>query len=365
MAENLECPECHSPVAPDDFLCENCELLLDPQLASGEYVISEPSIVRALMSPPMRTTSREIPAAGTGPSIHDSKTVRFAIPIDDDQVPYLTANMDIALHPLRPFEAYVASFIDGTQSVSALAEDSKLPKIEIKVVLKALIERGMVELHRQPAPRPPEDSLPLLEGAEFLEDAPPIVVGMESTEPPPPPPEALRTEPRPPRLPVTLPPAPPVSRPTASRPISTSVPTVAPAVTPPPLKPTARPGAVASPTPVAPPAPSVPERIEDLLQRVVRFEREGQVDRAIELLKRGLAQSSAPAPLYNKLALILVNQRKDFTQAAELLERAVELEPHNPVYQQNLLKVVGIAANAPSSRKEPKRGLLSRLTGRS
>ena len=211
MAENLECPECHAPVAPDDFQCESCELLLNPQLASGEYVISEPSIVRALMSPPMRTSSREIPAAGEGLTSHDSKTVRFAIPIDDDEVPYLTANMDIALRPLRPFEAYVASFIDGTQSVSALAEASKLPRIEIKVVLKALIERGLVELHRQPAPRPPEDSLPLIEGSELLEEAPPIVAG-RSTEPPPPPPEALRTEPRPPRIPITLPPAPPVSR---------------------------------------------------------------------------------------------------------------------------------------------------------
>jgi tetratricopeptide (TPR) repeat protein len=114
-----------------------------------------------------------------------------------------------------------------------------------------------------------------------------------------------------------------------------------------------------------PASPQASAKSEDFLQRAVRFEREGQVDRAIEVLKRGLAQVSAPAPLYNKLALILVNQRKDFDQAAELLERAVELEPHNPVFQQNLLKVVGIVANSPGSRKEPKRGLLSRLTGRS
>jgi hypothetical protein len=364
MAENLECPECHAPVAPDDFLCENCQLLLNPQLASGEYVITEPSIVRALMSPPRRTASQEIPAAGASLSVHDVETARFGIPIGDDEVPYLTAGMDIALRPLHPFEAYVASFIDGTQSVSALAKATKVPVIEIKVVLKSLIEQRMVELHLQPASRPAEDAQ-LLEGAEFLEEAPPIVVGTETAEPPPPPPEALRSEPPPPRIPISLPPAPPVSRPTASRPISTSVPSVPPVSPPPPSQPAPRADAVASPPPASPPPPSGPERSEDLLQRVVRFEREGQVDRAIELLKRGLAQTSAPAPLYNKLALILVNQRKDFTQAAELLEHAVELEPHNPVYQQNLLKVVGLAANAPSSRKEPKRGLLSRLTGRS
>ncbi|HLL03447.1 MAG TPA: tetratricopeptide repeat protein [Myxococcaceae bacterium] len=332
MSETLECPECHAAVAPDDFLCENCSLLLNPQLASGEYVITEPSIVRALMSPPMRTSSREMPAAAMGSTVHDSVTVRFAIPIDDDEVPYLKAGMDVARRPLHPFEAYVASFIDGTQSVSALAEATRLPAIEIKVVLKALIERGMVELHHQPAPRPPEDALPLLEGSEFLEEEPEAEEA-QSTAPPPPPPEALRSEP------------PPARNPFASA--------KARIATPRPLRAVQAPGS----QPAA-------EHSEDLLQRVVRFEREGQVDRAIELLKRGLAQTSAPAPLYNKLALILVNQRKDFSQAAELLERAVELEPHNPVYQQNLLKVVGIAASSPGGRKEPKRGLFSRLTRR-
>jgi hypothetical protein len=113
-------------------------------------------------------------------------------------------------------------------------------------------------------------------------------------------------------------------------------------------------------------APSPPqERTEDFLQRVVRLEREGQVDRAIELLKRGLARASAPAPLYNKLALILVSQRKDFLQASELLERAVALEPHNAVFQQNLLKVLGMAASLSEDLRGKKpRGLLERITGR-
>jgi hypothetical protein len=333
MSETLECPECHAAVAPDDFLCENCSLLLNPQLASGEYVITEPSIVRALMSPPTRTSSREMPVAAAGSTVHDSDTELFAIPIEDDEVPYLKAGMDVALRPLHPFEAYVASFIDGTQSVSALAEATRLPAIEIKVVLEALIERGVVELHHQPAPRTPEDALPLLEGSEFLEEEPEAAEA-QSIAPPPPPPEALRSEP------------PPARNPFASSKARIATPRPWKAVQAPASRPEA-------------------ENLEDLLQRVVRFEREGQVDRVIELLKRGLAQTSTPAPLYNKLALILVDQRKDFSQAAELLERAVELEPHNPVYQQNLQKVVGIAANSPGGRKEPKRGLFSRLTGRS
>lgn len=354
MAENLVCPECHAPIAPDDFQCENCELLLNPQVASGEYVITDPSIVRALLSPPQRTSSREMPALPQRTRVDDAVTVRFAVAIDEDTVPYLTAKLDIALQPLHPFMAYVASFIDGTQTVAALARAAKLPEIEIKVVLKALSELRLVELHRQPAPATPEDQMPLLNGADFL---------VESSSPPPPPripaatpPPVARSVPTPPPIaPRTIATPPPIAgRPSASR---TYVPT------PPPIRPSrSTPTVAPQQAPAARPTPQ--ERNEDFLQRAVRLEREGQVDRAIELLKRGLARSSAPAPLYNKLALILVNQRKDFLQASELLERAVELEPNNPVFQQNLLKVVGLAANTPGLHGKKPRGLLDRITGR-
>ncbi|MDY7228605.1 tetratricopeptide repeat protein [Hyalangium rubrum] len=351
MAENLECPECHAPIAPDDFQCESCELLLNPHLASGEYVITEPTIVRALLSPPMRTASQEMPAVPARSTVHDAVTVRFAIPIDEGTIPYLSAGLDDALQPLHPFEAYVASFIDGTQTVSALARAARLPEIEIKVVLKSLLERRMVELHRQPVPRPPEEELPLLNGVEFLEE-------------PPAPPPAARPAPPPPRLPIVPPPAP--TRPAAPARASTATPPpIVPRIpsTPPPIaKPPPR--SSATPPPLQEPANASrsTERTEDFLQRAIRLEREGQVDRAIEVLKRGLARASSPAPLYNKLALILVNQRKDFSQASELLEQAVELEPNNPVFQQNLLKVVALAASAQTGSKGRKGGRSSRFS---
>lgn len=330
MAESLECPECHAPLAPDDFQCENCELLINPQLASGEYVITEPTIVRALLSPPMRTASREIPAIPARSPVHDAVTVRFAVPIGEDTVPYLSASLDVALQPLHPFEAYVASFIDGTQTVAALARAARLPEIEIKVVLKSLLERRLVELHRQPAPPIPEAELPLLNGADFLDEPPPAARAAEPVKPPPPPPAPARAAPAPPRIPFITPA--PVAR-------SKSTPATPPPISGPP-----------PPAPPRVPSQAAPPSSEDLLQRAIRLEREGQVDRAIELLKRGLAQASAPAPLYNKLALILVNQRKDYSQASELLEHAVELEPRNPVFQQNLLKVVSLAASTPNPR---------------
>lgn len=292
MAEELECPECHAPLAPDDFQCEQCELLINPQLASGEYVISEPTITRALLSPPMRTSSREMPAIPPRMPVDDAVTVRFAVAIDEHTVPQLSASLDIALRPLHPFEAYVASFIDGVQPVAALARAARLPEIEIKVVLKSLLDRRIVELRQQPES---DDGMPLLHGEDFLDEPPP---------PPPPPPTV------PPRVAAARPPVPALPRPFPSQ----------------------------------PPAPPRQVGPEDFLQHAVRLEREGQVDRAIEVLKRGLDQVATPAPLYNKLALILLNQRKDASRAAELLERAVELEPRNPVFQQNLLKVVSLTA---------------------
>jgi tetratricopeptide (TPR) repeat protein len=116
----------------------------------------------------------------------------------------------------------------------------------------------------------------------------------------------------------------------------------------------------APPTTGVPGAPTTPE---DFLQRASRLERQGEVERAIEVLTRAIEKVPEAAVLYSKLALILVHQRKDYARAVQLLERAAELEPENTVLQQNLLKVTGLAAAA-GGRKEQKRGLFARLTGR-
>lgn len=157
----------------DDFQCEHCGLLLDPEQASGEYTITEPTIVRALLSPPQRTRTMEVPRPPPqAPAAHHQATARFTVPMDENTVPHLRAGLDIALQPLHPFEAHIASFVDGVQPVPQLARAARLPEIEVKVVLKALLERGVLELHRQPVGPPPPRShtaeLPVLDGCEFL-----------------------------------------------------------------------------------------------------------------------------------------------------------------------------------------------------
>ncbi|QSQ27960.1 tetratricopeptide repeat protein [Pyxidicoccus parkwayensis] len=315
-------------------------MLLDPEQASGEYVITEPTIVRAMLSPPQRTRTLEVPLPlPLKPTPHDLATARFTVPMDAHTVPHLRAGLDIALQPLHPFEAHIASFIDGVQPVPELARAARLPEIEVKVVLKALLERGVVELHRAPgapALRTLTDEVPVLDGNDFLVPEP-MALGDEEPAPPPrarmpgPPPASVRPPP----------PAPPPRAAAPERPISSPV----------------------------RPAPSRAERnapatAEDFLQRAVRLEREGQVERAIEVLTHAIDRVPEAAALYSKLALILVHQRKDHASAAALLERAVALEPGNPVFEQNLLKVTGLVAAAASERTQEKRGLFSRLTGR-
>ncbi|MCP3144141.1 tetratricopeptide repeat protein [Pyxidicoccus xibeiensis] len=345
MAAKLECPECQGAVGGSDFQCGSCGLLLDADQASGDYVVTEPTIVRALLSPPQRTRTLEVPQPPPKqPTPHDLATARFTVPMDAYTVPHLRAGLDIALQPLQPFEAHIASFIDGVQPVPELARAARLPEIEVKVVLKGLLERGVVELHRvpgAPAMHLLTDELPVLDGNDFLVPEEPMALGDE--EPPPPPRAAM-------------------ARPAAPPP---------PARTPPPPRAAAPVQAPAPPRPQRPPQPleagptgTAPATAEDFLQRAVRLEREGQVERAIEMLTRAIERAPEAAVLYSKLALILVHQRKDYARAAALLERAVELEPGSAVFQQNLLKVTGLEAAAASERKEQKRGLFARLTGR-
>jgi hypothetical protein len=347
MAAKLECPECQGPVGEADFQCTHCGLLLDAEQASGEYVAHEPTIVRALLSPLQRSRTLEVPLPPLQqPTPHDLATARFTVPMDAHTVPHLRGGLDIALQPLHPFEAHIASFIDGVQPVPELARAAKLPEIEVKVVLKALLERGVVELHRVPgAPglHMLAEELPVLDGNDFLVPEP-MALGDEEPAPRPLPIRAVIPD-------LSGPP----SRPGLACP---------PPLPPAPLAATPPPPRATVPPPRPRPRGNEPATAEDFLQRAVRLEREGQVERAIEVLTRAIDRVPEAAVLHSKLALILVHQRKDYRTAAALLERAVELEPGNAVLQQNLLKVTGLMAAAAGERQEPRRGLFARLIGR-
>jgi hypothetical protein len=312
MSAGSRCPACGAPVRPEDFHCGRCELLLNPSAWGSPEEITQPSIVEALLTVPEHTPRRAIPARPVDTPWDAETTLRFTSPIVSASVPRLVAGMDLALEPLPPFEAYVSSFLDGNHTVAEIASVASLGEMEVQAVLRSLLERGIVEVPPAPpaAPSPP-------------------------TAPPPP-----ATPATPSHGASLAQPRPPPTTPSRGGQGLQGLPPMTPS------RGLAR-GAARSP---------------GVLQRAVELERQGDVDGAIEVLKQGIAGMKHPAPLYNRLALILVSQRKDYVEAEALLRKALALDPSNAVYEQNLVRVLTLAAT--DSGPVRKKGILSRFTGR-
>ncbi len=98
--------------------------------------------------------------------------------------------------------------------------------------------------------------------------------------------------------------------------------------------------------------PSMDGKALSILQRVVQLERDDRINEAIELLMKGISELAQPAPLYNRLGLILVNQWRDYARAAELFRRAAALDPDNSVHVMNLQSVLALQAEAAQAGKK-------------
>ena len=85
--------------------------------------------------------------------------------------------------------------------------------------------------------------------------------------------------------------------------------------------------------------PSQPPRPVTPLQQAILLEKAGNLKGAIDVLEKAISQSKQPAPLYNRLAVVLVKERRDFATAEALLTKALQLEPRNLIYEENLYKV--------------------------
>lgn len=398
----IRCPECSTDVDEGEFACPKCELILNPSSAPEEGERGRPSIVQALLSPTGWSGPDEQLQPPPRQPRSEQVTVRTPLLMDEYAIPRMVASLDLVLRPLHPFEARVASFLDGKTSVPDIARAAELSLVEVQAVLKSLLERRIIELHRrEPRPErwddePAEDSrqvgdpdtdpgfgdppadgslafagVPdtdpggrtLLDDSEDEDEHTDTALAAAAADD-----EPSRTDPEsfpageddgededelPPsvtRLPTaasrgsTRASQPDASTPSVGVPVLRSIPlsTSAPQVTTAPGRPTR----MASPAPPARSAPPPPEPAENVIERAIILERSGESARAIEVLKRGMAQAKNPAPIYNKLALILVNQRHDYQSAVELLSRALELDPANNVYEKNLNRVVSLQAAA-------------------
>ncbi len=72
------------------------------------------------------------------------------------------------------------------------------------------------------------------------------------------------------------------------------------------------------------------------LQEAIALEKRGDLKGAIKVLAKAIEQSDQPAPLYNRLALVVIKERRDFAMAEHLLKKAVQLEPKREVFLKNL-----------------------------
>jgi len=355
LSKELKCPACGAPASLDDFQCNKCLLLLNPE-AGGSDPRVDISVVRALLSVTESRPFLKIPDPPPR-DISAEPTRVVPAPLDKRLVPRLVAGLDLMLKPMHQFEAYVASYIDGENNIDELIARAKLPRAEVHALLHSFKARGIIQLDppraAQPPPSPPASAQP---PAPATTPAPVAPRHAPAVTPPPPPPAAARPERH---TPVGSPPArPPQPRtPATGSPPATPVPTPFPAGQAPGIRVLSRTEAQkvhdTSPPrePYSGPATPVPgaaarprNDTENVLASAVTMERRGDLDGAIYVLKKGISQLPRPGPLYNKLALILIHQRRDFRQAEELLHKALELEPENEVYEKNLYKVVTLAA---------------------
>lgn len=386
MRAKDKCPSCFQPVAPTDFLCANCELILDPSQAP-ERQVGVVSVVRRMLEMPQRGVPsskpnprppRPSPTEGL-----EGPTRKLDLGPELSGVPVVVATLTGRSVQLSEFEAWVVSMIDGLSDASALAKKVGVRELELRVVLRTLNDKHIIDFADEPLSdadlEMPSVMGTLDEDAELV--TAPGVLDAEAPAPPPPPA---------PSDPFPFPPAPPpmgrraaAAAPypamtaeeraglppsravgSAARMVESPLPPVAP---PPPaprgpertdpriaysgavnrkvldaLKKVKRTDAHASPSApreeTAQPLADVLAR--DTLQVALRMEQGGRLDEAIRFLEKSIAQSPEAASLYNRLGIILIRERADYRRAETLIRKAVDLAPDNTVYSTNLRQVV-------------------------
>lgn len=80
--------------------------------------------------------------------------------------------------------------------------------------------------------------------------------------------------------------------------------------------------------------------IKALYDDAQRQEDAGDVDSALQLLKRGVERYPSAAALHNRIGVILALRKRDFQGAVNAIQRAVDIDPENLHYKSNLGKIV-------------------------
>ncbi|MEW5738987.1 MAG: hypothetical protein AB1938_08665 [Myxococcota bacterium] len=263
MRAKGKCPSCGEKVSPEDFLCPNCELILDaskvPAQAPG---LTEVSVVRRMMELPQRGLPTAQPPPKSAPTASSADATRvMALPPEVNGVPIVVASLTRKAMALSELEAWIVSLIDGSSEAPALAKKAGIGELELRVVLHSLHQKMVVDFADEPfrdeplPPAPPQAPPPLTEDEPLNlpspshdADVPSVIVEgtLLADATPPPPPAVVRRAPGPDATP------PPTVR---GRP--------EPDATPPPPPVRARqavpPPEATPPAPPTPPPPPAPE----------------------------------------------------------------------------------------------------------
>ncbi len=310
MGALSSCPSCHAPLPAGAFMCPKCELVVDgAQAEENPLPPRESSIVFTLLAPadaqlqkkpgppPPPPGAVEMEDGGEEGEVELRPTVGFAQKPSGTSVPTVIGKLDPNRYTLTTFEAFVVSLCDGNSTVEHIGHAAGLKTVEIQAVLHSLERRGVLKLaEARPALARPPAPAPQAPGGD------PIQV------------QAKAATGRIPRAAVV-------------------------------------------PAPSAPQAPAKagtaegPEQgAEASLQEAIALEKRGNLRGAIHALARAIEHSSQPAPLYNRLALVVIKERRDFAMAESLLKKAVGLDPSKEVYAKNLQFAARLARANPSSR---------------
>lgn len=356
-----KCPSCGDKVTPEDFLCPNCELILDPSKVPDAPAVTDVSVVRRMMELPQRGLPAEKPQSrGAAPAAGSEGATRIlALPPELSGVPIVVASLTRKSLQLSEFEAWVVSLIDGTSETPALAKKAGIGELELRVVLQSLNEKMVVDFADEPlpdeplAPLPPEPPPPALTEDEPLELTPaaPVIVSGEALPDATPPPliegrltRAADATPPPPPPPVTPPPAPATPPPPPAR----SRPPTQRAATPPRARQAAR------PQPPPPPAEALTENVPPALGEHVertdpRIAAKGKANRKVldalrQVKRRDGVNEPAPAPDRDAPAVNVADVRAEptlqvalrmeqggrFNEAIRFLENAISRSPDAP-----------------------------------
>jgi hypothetical protein len=331
MAEIIRCPSCYQKLAPSDFQCPRCELLLENHLDDEPTGPNEVSVVRAMMERPQGTVSRVRPAPPERPSAKsEAPTAVYPVPILLDQViPRVVAGLSLTSLSLTPFEAFVVCSMDGKTRADQLMVILQLQYIELQAVLNTLQSRGVVSLEAPPRPSTPARAKPpTLSNPAQVQSAP------KASEP-------VRKGPV---LPAPAAVAQGGERATDSR-VKLGEGVAKNRKILDALKNVKKAGETAARPETSEKPKSADELAADgALQVAIRMEQDGRVDEAVRYLERAISRSPDAAPLLNRLAIVLVRDRRNFTEAERLLRQALKLAPEHAVYKKNLVMVLTRAA---------------------